>query len=89
MKNSITSWGLQRLADFFSKRPKLLIALVLVYFISPFDLVPEAWVGPLGYIDDFFILLLPLFLRRLVQNRSQKSVSSEKTSEDFYDTTAR
>jgi len=24
----------------------------LAYFISPFDLIPEALVGPIGYLDD-------------------------------------
>jgi len=28
------------------------IALTLAYFISPLDLIPEALIGPVGYIDD-------------------------------------
>jgi len=31
---------------------KAKLAGVIAYFISPFDLLPEALVGPLGYIDD-------------------------------------
>jgi len=31
---------------------KAKIAATLAYFISPIDLIPEALVGPLGYLDD-------------------------------------
>lgn len=31
---------------------KAKLAGVIVYFISPVDLVPEALTGPLGYVDD-------------------------------------
>jgi uncharacterized membrane protein YkvA (DUF1232 family) len=34
------------------KGDKAKLAGALVYFISPFDLVPEALVGPIGYLDD-------------------------------------
>ncbi len=31
---------------------KVLLGTGIVYFISPFDLVPEALLGPVGYLDD-------------------------------------
>jgi uncharacterized membrane protein YkvA (DUF1232 family) len=31
---------------------KVLIGSAVVYFILPFDLIPEAVVGPIGYLDD-------------------------------------
>jgi uncharacterized membrane protein YkvA (DUF1232 family) len=31
---------------------KVLLGSGLVYFISPIDIVPEAIVGPIGYLDD-------------------------------------
>jgi uncharacterized membrane protein YkvA (DUF1232 family) len=31
---------------------KAKLAGVIAYFVSPIDLVPEALVGPLGYLDD-------------------------------------
>jgi len=31
---------------------KVLLGSAVVYFILPFDLVPEAIVGPMGYLDD-------------------------------------
>lgn len=33
-------------------RDKAKLAAAIAYFISPLDLVPEALVGPVGYLDD-------------------------------------
>ena len=33
-------------------KEKAKLAGVIAYFVSPIDLVPEAIVGPIGYIDD-------------------------------------
>jgi len=52
--------------DRISTEFKMKIGLVIVYFISPIDLFPEAIFGPIGYLDDIgltaalFILFLPL-----------------------------
>lgn len=35
-----------------NSKDKLLLGSAVVYFISPFDLIPEAVVGPIGYLDD-------------------------------------
>ena len=48
----------------------------LLYFISPFDIIPEAAFGILGFLDDLFVLLLlgiyiALIYRQVVQNRAQ------------------
>ena len=34
---------------------KAKLAIAIAYFVSPIDLVPEALVGPLGYVDDISI----------------------------------
>ncbi len=34
---------------------KLKIAAVIFYFISPIDFLPEAFLGPVGYLDDVAI----------------------------------
>ena len=34
---------------------KAQLAAAIVYFISPFDLIPETLLGPLGYIDDIAV----------------------------------
>jgi uncharacterized membrane protein YkvA (DUF1232 family) len=33
-------------------KDKLLLGSAVVYYIMPFDLIPEAIVGPIGYLDD-------------------------------------
>jgi uncharacterized membrane protein YkvA (DUF1232 family) len=38
--------------DDVSPGDKAKVAAAIAYFISPFELVPEAVVGPIGYIDD-------------------------------------
>ena len=55
--------------ELFSERGPLLIRrlylgyillLLVVYLLSPFDLLPESVFGLLGYIDDLMILLIAL-----------------------------
>ena len=36
-------------------KEKAKLAVVIVYFISPVDLMPEAVMGPAGYIDDVIL----------------------------------
>lgn len=33
-------------------KDKILVASAVAYFISPIDLMPEAFLGPIGYLDD-------------------------------------
>src|SRR5438128_5046571 len=35
-----------------SGKNKVLLGSAVAYFILPFDLIPEAIVGPIGYLDD-------------------------------------
>lgn len=35
-----------------SGKDKVLLGSAIAYFVSPFDLIPEAIVGPIGYLDD-------------------------------------
>lgn len=39
---------------------KAKLALVIVYFISPLDLIPEAVAGAVGYADDIVLVALAL-----------------------------
>ena len=44
--------------DFKLKKRNVLIAVAgLVYVISPLDFIPEAFLGPLGLVDDAAILV--------------------------------
>ena len=46
-------------------KDKVLLGSAVVYFILPFDLIPEAVVGPIGYLDDlvFAVYVLNTILR--------------------------
>jgi len=41
--------------DEVPKNEKAKLILAIAYFISPIDLMPEAFLGPLGYLDDLAI----------------------------------
>ena len=43
---------------------KALLGFAIAYFISPFDLIPESLVGPIGYLDD--VALAAFVLNRLI-----------------------
>lgn len=45
---------------------KTKISLVILYFISPIDLIPEAIIGPAGYIDD---IALAAYLIHIMVNK--------------------
>ena len=47
-----------------NKKPWLIIGIVIciIYILSPFDLIPEIPLGPLGLIDDAGVLAFMLFL---------------------------
>ena len=47
----ILLWRLARDSRVSSK-DKVLLVTAIAYYISPFDLIPEALVGPIGYLDD-------------------------------------
>ena len=42
----------------FRMRIIVLFFLAFCYFISPLDIIPEAAFGILGFLDDFFVLML-------------------------------
>lgn len=41
-----------------SSRTKRMVAAAVGYFIFPLDLLPEAVIGPLGYVDDIMVGLV-------------------------------
>lgn len=46
-----------RLVPFLARHPGALLLLGVFYLISPIDLFPEAFTGPLGYLDDIVVLV--------------------------------
>ena len=49
---------------------KAKLAGVIVYFISPADLFPEAVAGPLGYLDD--IVLVAIALNSIINHTDRR-----------------
>jgi uncharacterized membrane protein YkvA (DUF1232 family) len=47
---------------FASPRIKIMVAMLL-YIILPFDILPEAFLGPIGFLDDSVVLFI--FIRQL------------------------
>jgi uncharacterized membrane protein YkvA (DUF1232 family) len=45
---------------------KIKVGLVVAYFISPIDFIPEAVVGPIGYLDD--VALSAGLLNNMMEN---------------------
>ena len=51
---------------------KAKLAVAIVYFISPFDLIPEAVIGPYGYIDD--VVMAAFVLNGFINNTNPEIV---------------
>ncbi|MEX1139211.1 MAG: DUF1232 domain-containing protein [Bacteroidota bacterium] len=51
---------------------KILLGAVIVYFISPIDLMPEGLLGPVGYVDD--IALAAWAINRIIENAGARVV---------------
>lgn len=49
---------------------KALLGFAIAYFISPFDLIPESLVGPVGYLDD--VALAAFVLNKLINRIDPK-----------------
>ena len=53
-------------------KEKAKLAGAIAYFVSPIDLIPEALVGPIGYVDD--ISLAAFVLNQVVNNTDPEVV---------------
>lgn len=60
---ALTGVLLRPLARWLAAHPKVLFIGALVYILSPVDFLPEAILGPIGYLDDLIMLLLPFIIR--------------------------
>ena len=67
--------------------PKLIIPAVLIYFLSPIDLVPDI-LPVLGHLDDILIILpalIAFFLmipKNIISEHTQNIKSSKKNTQD-------
>jgi len=51
---------------------KILIGIALFYFISPFDLLPEVIMGPVGFIDD--VAIAAYVTKKIIKNAGEEKV---------------
>lgn len=58
--------------DDVPKNEKAKLILAIAYFISPIDLMPEAFLGPLGFLDD--LALTAYVLNGIINNISPEIV---------------
>ena len=77
-------FSLQGLVYIFHMRIIVCVVIALLYFLMPFDVIPEGAFGILGYIDDFFIIfMLAIYItniyRRLVEERAATGVDTATT----------
>ncbi len=59
---------------------KAKIAGALAYFISPIDLIPEAIVGPIGYLDD--VALAAFVINSVMKNCDHAIITRHWAGED-------
>ena len=57
-----------------SAKNKAKLAAAIAYFISPADLIPEAIVGPIGFVDD---IALAAYVLNVIINETDISVIEE------------
>ena len=51
---------------------KGIVTAAITYFISPIDLLPEAFLGPFGYTDD--IIIAVMVLNKIINETSEDAV---------------
>ena len=59
------------------RKDKLLLGSAVAYFILPFDLIPDAIVGPLGYMDD---LVFAAYVLNKILNSTDPTILREHWS---------
>ncbi len=65
--------------DEVPKNEKAKLILAIAYFISPIDLLPEAFLGPLGYLDD--LAISAYVLNGLLNNSSPELIQKHWAGE--------
>jgi uncharacterized membrane protein YkvA (DUF1232 family) len=75
---------LESLARWLAAHPRGMIIAAFVYLIVPMDLFPEVFLGPVGYLEDVAVLLLPYLIREYVKKLDVR----KKAEGPYVDTTA-
>lgn len=63
-----------------SAADKAKLAGVIVYFVSPVDLIPEGVVGPIGYLDD--LALTAYALNSIINNTDPQVIKKHWAGQD-------
>jgi len=61
-------------------KEKAKLAGAIAYFVSPVDIIPEAIVGPIGYVDD--IALAAYVLNSIIESTDEESVLKHWAGEE-------
>ncbi len=64
------------IVDFVARRPGVALLLAGLYLLSPIDIVPEALLGPLGFVDDILLLVLSL-VPAAVKRRRRRTITHD------------
>ncbi|MBS1272580.1 MAG: hypothetical protein MAGBODY4_01726 [Candidatus Marinimicrobia bacterium] len=60
-----------------SKKTKRRVAVAVGYFVMPFDVIPEAVAGPVGYVDDVVVALALVNSLLNGDNEREKEIINE------------
>ena len=52
----------------------LSVLLLIFYFVSPLDLIPEAFLGPVGYADDLSLLFSEVWCQYREESVRESSI---------------
>jgi uncharacterized membrane protein YkvA (DUF1232 family) len=76
---------IQAIAQRLAAYPRTVLVVALIYLVSPIDLLPESFLGPLGFLDDLLVILIPILLNR--EARRLKDQKRKPPTDDVIDTT--
>ena len=74
----LVPWAARKGVRFFADHPWIMVLCIIVYVILPIDILPEAFLGPLGYVDDLVVVMLPLLLREYARKIKTEEPSARR-----------
>ena len=77
LRNVIVRW--------LSRHPGVLMFGAVLYLLSPFDLLPEALTGLIGYLDDVLALAVAFYLARRFAPGSSPPARADRVRRDPYE----
>lgn len=65
---------------FVGRHPWVSLLLLVVYVVVPIDLVPEAFTGLFGYIDDIVLLVFYGVIKNRIKRRARSTGDVTETT---------